>query len=32
MKQFEGLEPLQQSLSGLPQWVTSRILQANKSA
>ncbi|HEO9035523.1 TPA: GTPase family protein [Serratia marcescens] len=27
MKQFEGLEPLQQSLSGLPQWVTSRILQ-----
>lgn len=27
MKQFEGLELLQQSLSGLPQWVTSRILQ-----
>lgn len=27
MKQFDGLHSLQQPLSGLPQWVTERILQ-----
>ncbi|MGH5894758.1 GTPase family protein [Citrobacter freundii] len=27
MKQFEGLQSLQQPLSGLPQWVSERILQ-----
>ena len=27
MKQFDGLQSLQQTLSGLPQWVSERILQ-----
>ncbi|HAG4412184.1 TPA: hypothetical protein G8431_001030 [Salmonella enterica] len=27
MKQFDGLQSLQQPLSGLPQWVSERILQ-----
>lgn len=27
MKQFDGLHSLQQPLSGLPQWVSERILQ-----
>jgi len=27
MKQFDGSQSLQQSLSGLPQWASERILQ-----
>ena len=27
MRKSEGLQPLQHSLSGLPQWVSERILQ-----
>ncbi len=27
MKQFDALQSLQQPLSGLPQWVSERILQ-----